>query len=191
MLKTKISLLVILAVFFSMPTMADSYYVGAYSSLGKIHNEGRKSDNSAFKAVAGIRIHPQWAVEFGYADFGKVDPVSDEENTTFKNGFSATGYSFSLLGIAESQTGMLYYKLGTTKLDGEQILFNQSSCEGATLNGDVTRCEVSIDDTAFTLGLGWEQRLTKSWSLRAEYERVNGSGDLEIENAYFGVTYRF
>jgi len=139
-----------------------------------------------------MRIHSKWLIEANYTDFGRIDEVSDTSNNVFKNGLDVTGYGLSLLGTASSQTGMLYYRIGSTKLDGTQVVFNQTSCAGkGSTVGQTTRCETTLDDAVLTFGLGWEQSLTRSWALRAEYERLHGSGDLTIENAFVGVTYRF
>ena len=186
------SFLVLSLPFITLNASAESVYLGAYTSYGKVENEGRTSDSSAIKAVVGVQIHPQWNIELSYADFGKVDAVEDQANNIFKSGFDATGIGFSLLGVARAQTGMLYYKVGTTKLDGTQQVYGQTSCAGTdSVIGETSKCERELDDNALTFGLGWEQTLTRSWSLRAEYERISADGELVIENAFVGVTYRF
>ncbi|WP_199609321.1 outer membrane beta-barrel protein [Flocculibacter collagenilyticus] len=179
---------------------AESVYVGAFTSYGKIENEGRNSDNSAIKVVTGLRIHPQWAIELGYADLGEVEEVrtvfvnvdTDTSNTVFKNGFEGEGISLSLLGIASSQAGQLYYKIGATKLDATQVVYGQTTCSGTyTVVENNNRCEKHLNDNALTFGLGWEQNLSKSWRIRTEYERMHAEGDLTIQNAYLGVVYAF
>jgi OOP family OmpA-OmpF porin len=131
-------------------------------------------EDTGWKAFAGFRFAPFFAVEGGYIDFGKTDSPAD-----------AVGGPFSLDAKGISAFGVGIIPIGPVELFGK--------AGGARLktNGIYGPDEFNDSNTEFAYGLGVQLALGNV-GLRAEYENFdtgNDAGHLDLISV--GVTYTF
>jgi OOP family OmpA-OmpF porin len=143
-----------------------------YGATG-VHSSSDDTDTS-YKLFAGYKFNKNFAVEGGYADFGRFKanaggvigtPVNiDAKVTSYAVFVDAVGIlplndSFSVLG----KVGAAYTHT-KTKVSGSWGGFADSSSD-------------SSNEVVPKLGLGAEYNVTKSIALRAEYEYYFNVGD--------------
>jgi OOP family OmpA-OmpF porin len=130
-------------------------------------------EDNSWKAIAGYRFNPNFAVEANYVDFGEASAPA----TPLAARFDAEAKGFALYAVGTVPISMvdLYAKAGAARIDGEGRF------------GDVG---FQDDATEFAYGAGIRLRL-QNFGLHAEYEKFDTDvvGDLDLIT--LGATYSF
>jgi hypothetical protein len=130
-------------------------------------------EDTSWKAIAGFRFHPNFAIEGQYVDFGEATAPAPP----LGGPFAAEAKAFALYGVGLIPVGGfdLYAKLGAARIDGEgrfgDLLFED-------------------DETEFAYGAGAQARFG-NLGVRLEYEKYDTDvvGDLDLIS--LGLTYTF
>ena len=130
-------------------------------------------EDNSWKAIAGYRFHPNFAVEGNYVDFGETSAPATPAAARFDA--EAKGLALYAVGIVPVSMVDLYAKAGAARIDGEGRL------------GDVG---FEDDATEFAYGAGVRLRL-QNFGIHAEYEKFDTDivGDLDLIS--IGATYSF
>lgn len=169
---------------FALPAAAQTsgWYIGYKAGQSKYNFDciGTCKDTGAgFGLFAGVDVHPNVAVEFGYADMGK---------TTFgSSNLRATIWEVSGLGswwFGPRQQFGVYGRFG----------FFNGDLRGTTPS---TGGEVKHGSNRVTYGIGGQYNLSKQLGARLEWQRYgdmggggfNAKGDVDL--IAIGLTYRF
>jgi predicted porin len=122
-------------------------------------------EDNSWKAIAGYRFVPQFAVEGNYIDFGQATAPALIPGTA---GFASEAKAFALYGVGFIPVPFvdLFLKAGAAQIDAEQ--------RGPTINRE-------DDVTEFAYGAGAQARLG-NLAIRAEYEKFDTDivGDLDL-----------
>jgi OOP family OmpA-OmpF porin len=181
----------------------DAAVVGAFESAGFALVGGTSSldkTDVAFGGVVGYRFMPEFAVEAGYIDLGKLNyklngGLVSTGFTTFPATANLTaeakGPTLAAVGILPlSRSFEIYGRLGVlfskVKLSADISVSNLSGSDSQSAN--------SVDGL-IGVGLGWH--VADHLTLRAEYTRFSNVGDKDttgetnIDLFNVGVTYSF
>lgn len=167
---------------FALPAAAQTsgWYVGYKAGQSKYNFNctGTCSDTgAAFGLFAGVGVHPNVALEFGYADFGK---------TTFgSQNLRASAWEASAVGSWWfSQELGVYGRLG----------FYNGDMRGTTPS---TGAEVKHGTTDVTYGIGGQYNTSARFGARLEWQRYSGVGGggfgvkNDIDLFSIGLIYKF
>jgi len=129
----------------------------------------------------GFRYSRYFAVETGFADFGRIEPVLPVTGGAFRG----RGFSMDTVGTLPLWSrGALYGRLGAYRAEGPPTLLGAAEWGGRTGSG-------------LRYGLGLKVDLTHRIGMQAEMERVSpldrwgGPRDTEADQVSVGVTLRF
>lgn len=130
------------------------------------------NDNS-WKAIAGYRMHRNFAVEANYIDFGKASAPAQPSGGPFQ--VKPKGFGVQAVGLAPAGPVDFFLKAGVARLDAK---------------GNVGAVTFSDKKTEFAYGAGLQFRLS-SFAIRAEYEKYDTDvvGDLDLIT--LGATFTF
>jgi OmpA-OmpF porin, OOP family len=130
-------------------------------------------EDNSWKAIAGYRFHPNFAVEANYIDFGEASAPATPPAARFDA--EAKGFAMYAVGTVPISMVDLYAKAGAARIDGEGRF------------GDVG---FQDDATEFAYGAGIRLRL-QNFGIHAEYEKFDTDvvGDLDLIT--LGATYSF
>jgi OmpA-OmpF porin, OOP family len=130
-------------------------------------------EDNSWKAIAGYRFHPNFAVEANYIDFGEASAPATPPAARFDA--EAKGFALYAVGTVPISMVDLYAKAGAARIDGEGRF------------GDLG---FQDDATEFAYGAGIRLRLQK-FGIHAEYEKFDTDvvGDLDLIT--LGATYSF
>jgi hypothetical protein len=158
--------------------VATGLYIGAGLNQSRFEADNfsvadiDKEDNS-WKAIAGFRFSPYFAMEANYVDFGKATSPS----IAVGGPFGAEADAFALFGVGMWPIGSLdlYAKLGAAQISAK---------------GSVAAVLFKDDATEFAYGAGLQYRWS-NLAVRAEYEKYDTDvvGDLDLITV--GLTYTF
>jgi len=156
----------LLAFFLIIPVRA--YAVDGYVGLGigqsDISQGLFSQSGNAFKIIGGVRLHPYWAVEAAYIDYGKP-----EEN------FIGINSKYEATAVAAWVKGLWPV---TQKIDllGKLGLASWTVKETTTLFGFPPTTTTS-NGTDITWGIGAAFKYWDRVSIQVEYEAVNSDID--------------
>jgi len=158
----------------------------------------RNDSDTGYKLQAGYRINPNFAVEGGYVDLGKYD-LTNNVTAPFVGSVKGTGKAdgWNLVGVGILPIGKdfsVFGKLGT--------IYSTTTVD-LTTSGAVTLAGASANrkksEWNVTYGLGLQYDLTKTISLRGEWERFDGlgnngtnsTGERDFNMYSVGLTFKF
>ena len=130
-------------------------------------------EDNSWKAIAGYRFNPNFAVEANYIDFGEASAPATPPAARFDA--EAKGFALYAVGTVPISMVDLYAKAGAARIDGEGRF------------GDLG---FQDDATEFAYGAGIRLRL-QNLGIHAEYEKFDTDvvGDLDLIT--LGATYSF
>lgn len=152
------------------------------------------SADTMWKAYVGYRIWPQFAVEAGYWDFGKLNVatnISAPVATTMQRNFRANGYG------ADAIVYLPAYRDWTALLRAGALRTTAKASSGEPGGGLASLPTESASKFSAHWGLGLEYRLTPAAAARLDYENVRKVGDeakfgsTDINVLTIGANYRF
>lgn len=160
----------------SAATAAEGFYIGGAGMQSRFDSdnfdvEDVDDEDTGWKAIAGFRLHPNFAVEGSYVSFGNASAPS----TALGGPLDAEANAMSLFGVGLAPMGPvdLFLKAGMARIDA-----------------DGTVGAVAFEDKAweFAYGAGIQWNLG-NLALRAEYEKFDTDviGDLDVIS--LGVTF--
>ncbi len=158
--------------------VATGVYIGAGLNQSRFEADNfsiadiDKEDNS-WKAIAGYRFSPFFAVEANYIDFGKATSPSIAVGGPF--GAEADAFALFAVGIWPIGSLDLYAKLGAAQINAK---------------GSVAAVLFKDEATELAYGAGLQYRW-RNLAVRAEYEKYDTDvvGDLDLIT--IGLTYTF
>lgn len=154
------------------------FYVGGALTQSHFDSDNFDVDDidnkdHSWKAIAGFRLAPAFAVEANYINFGK----SSAPSVNVGGPFVADADGFALYGVGLLPVGPveLFLKAGASRIDAK---------------GNVGAVFYSDKATQFAYGGGVQLRL-QNFAVRAEYEKFDTDviGDLDLLSV--GFTYTF
>jgi hypothetical protein len=153
-------------------------YVGGSATQSRFDTdnfdvEDVDDEDTGWKAFAGFRFAPFFAVEGGYIDFGETDSPADAVGGPFS--LDAKGISAFGLGIIPVGPVEFFGKAGGARLKS---------------NGIYGPDEFSDSSTNFAYGFGVQLALG-SFGLRAEYENFDADDAGHLDLISVGLTYTF
>ena len=166
--------------------------------------------DTAWKVFGGVRLNSVIAVELTYADLGRAQTVSRglggdpalPYGTTVNR--KVTSYGADIVGFVPL-VPTRFELLGKAGVYRSRLRASSSVEGNIVFTSDPTATSRSISRTEDTthLGLGFQWWITRTWGVRAEYERfysigkpfaVGGTGttgQADVDAAWLAVTARF
>ena len=147
-----------------------------------IFDEDFDGDDFAFKAFAGYRFHKHFASEVAYLDFGEPDDTITALGIDIDTEIEAYAIALYLAGLIPiGEKFLLFGKVGGAYWDAEA----KSKALGASARD-------SQNDIDLAYGVGASFAFTEKIAVRAEYEAIDDTGDLdELSIATVGAEFRF
>jgi OOP family OmpA-OmpF porin len=139
--------------------------------------------DTAFGVFGGYQVNKYFGAELGYTDLGKITASGSGINASIK----AKGFEFVGVGTFPINPQFeVYGKLGFFRWDVD--------ASGSGFGVGVSQSETGTD---LTYGLGVKYNFTKSFGVRAQYQRykdvgnedTTGKGDVDVISV--GVVYKF
>lgn len=172
LLRTVLAVLVGAAAFGAQASEQPGFYAGAGVGQSFVDETGYDDEDTAFSAFGGYQFNRHFAIEAGYADFGKIEPEallgSDLE------GSSAFLTAVASVPFTDNFSG--YAKAGVHRWDVDSELPVLGSREDT--------------GTDPTYGLGLQYRFTDNVALRGEYSRFEVE-DTDVDLAQLQVRFDF
>lgn len=169
----------------------DSLPIGGATSSSLSRDDESDSGGRIF---GGYRFARNFAVEFGYTDYGTF---SATRNVTAPLPGSASA-RLRIVGAHGTALGILPIDRNFDLFGKAGLLFSttqstRSASGNVTFSGDATTYH---GDMSFLLGVGAEFHIDRNIGVRVEYEDAFGVGDSDIATgdlsfASVGVTFRF
>ena len=163
---------------------------GDFGLSGLAVSESRDETDTAYKLLAGYRLHRYFAVEGGYTNLGKFTDTFSGAGGTATVTAKAAGFHLDAVALLPRDQWDLFAKLGavhsTTK--------TSFSASGAL---PVPADDAKKTEWNFKWGFGAEYRFSRRLSWRAEYELVKSVGDPEttgesdVKMVSVGLVLRF
>lgn len=157
---------------------AEGFYIGGSAQQSRFDSdnfavEDVDDEDTGWKALAGFRMHPNFAVEAQYTRFGTAEAPSVALGGPFEA--KAHAWSAFALGIAPVGPVDLFAKAGLSRIKAD---------------GNVGAVFFEDNSTEFAYGVGAQFNLG-NLGLRAEYEKFDTDeiGDLDVIS--LGVTFTF
>jgi len=185
--------------FYGLGSVGDSRpHVGQSAFDGRLGNAGATGINSSWddsdwgwKAQLGYQFNPNFALEGGYVNLGKVDYRAAYTQGGATGDYKVDGWNVAGLGIVPLDDRFsLFGKLGVINARTSADL--NGSGLGGVGNGN-------FGDTRWRpdYGIGGMYNLTRNTGLRLEYERFDGvgdaatTGDANVDLISLGVSHKF
>lgn len=141
-------------------------------------NSSMDDNDTGYKLQFGYKFTPNWALEVGYVDLGKID---------YRAGFTDSAVPGGA-GSASTETkasGWNIAGVGTYPIDNQFSVFGKlgfidakvEQSAAITAVGGSGAASVSATEWKAHWGIGAAYNMTKNWGLRAEWERFNKLGD--------------
>lgn len=192
-IKNKVLLACLLSAF-TLPAMADNFYIFGDVGQGKFSVDGgsdatySKTDTS-FSVGAGYDINKFLAVEVAYRDLGgltdKGSDFNDDGDFEYSDKLNVTALQVSVIGkLPVSDVVNLYGRVGFADVDADYKTFE------ATSTG-VRRDSGTDSKTRALLGVGASFDVSSQLALRAEYNQYAKWDDLKLSALTIGAVYKF
>ncbi len=192
---------------------ADAAIIQAFNTAGfatQITSSSLDKTDFAFSALVGYRLTPEFSIEAGYTDLGKLSykssgrltlieaPIFSTTETADLKG-SAKGPTLAALGIVPiSAAWEIYGRAGLffskVTLDVDTTLVHNPIGPGLSTQGGDSVSANSVDPL---VGVGAAWHVVNGITLRAEYTRFvnvgnkDKTGEINIDLFNLGVTYSF
>ena len=147
--------------------------------------------DTGYKLQLGYKVNQNFAVEGGYVDLGKFTYDATFTGGTAKATAKATGWNIVAMGILPlGDTFSLLGRLGVIRAKVDETA-------SATGPGGSALASVSATKNKSTYGLGVAYNLSKSTSIRADYDRYsklgdkNTTGEGDVDLYSLAVAYKF
>lgn len=180
-MKTKLALLA-LAAAIAAPAFAQDFYVGADIGQSKLEADvgngyTASKHETSWSVFGGYQFHPNFAVELGYRDLGKVS-----------ESYAGSNYSLEADAVELSVVGKLplndqfdvYGRLGMGSIKAKD---SYSDALGS-YSGSTTK-------TKALFGVGAHYAISKEFGLRAEYAQFSKIDDVTLSSLTIGADYHF
>jgi OOP family OmpA-OmpF porin len=156
----------------------EGFYIGGAAQQSHFDSsqfdvEDIDNDDYGWKAIAGFRFTPNFALEGTYTDFGKENAPS----AAVGGPFEADAEAFSVYGLALFPLGPvdLFAKAGASRIDSK---------------GNVGAVFFKDHDTVFAYGAGIQLGMG-NLALRADYEKYDTDVVGDLDAIMVGLTYTF
>ncbi|MBF0189105.1 MAG: outer membrane beta-barrel protein [Magnetococcales bacterium] len=133
-----------------------------------------------WRAFVGIHFHENFAVEVGYADYGRVDVDINLSSTNTITGGStdgeinAIGYTVHGIGIVPITEKLSFLgKAGVVFWDVDSNIYLKSTTGNYRLDN-------AEEDASLAFGVGAEYRMTRQIGFRADYDYISEVGDFTL-----------
>lgn len=157
---------------------AEGFYIGgaaqqSHFDSDEFNVDDVDNDDYGWKAMAGFRFTPHFALEGTYTDFGKENAPS----VALGGPFEADAEAVSVYGLALFPVGPLdlFAKAGASRIDGK---------------GNVGAVFFKDHDTIFAYGAGVQLWLG-NLAVRADYEKFDTDVVGDLDAVVVGLTYTF
>jgi len=170
------------------PAMAQQGYMGVGIGRGNLNVSGTdltglsnatvKDTDTSWSFRAGWRVHPNFAVEAGYTEFGTYEFSGRAGPLAVNGDAKAESYSLSLVGIAP--LGEAFDVYGRVGYAHSKFKFSANAAIASAFSAD-TQEEA-------TYGVGGRWHFNRNWSLFAEWMK---NDKIKIDNYLAGVDFRF
>ncbi len=177
---------------FTLPTMADNFYIFGDVGQGKMElDDGDDSKLSktatSYSIGAGYDFNKFLAVEVAYRDLGDVtDRGIEFDNVgeySYVDKYTTTALQASVVGkLPISDEFNVYGRVGLASLDVEYT--STVSYENGSDTGSVSK-------TRALFGIGASFDVTSQLAVRAEYNQYAKWGDLKLSALTVGAVYKF
>src|SRR5260221_6024387 len=169
---------------FALPAAAQGkgWYIGYNAGQSKYNFNctGTCSDTGAgFSLFTGVGLHPNIALELGYADMGK--------STFGASNLRATLWELSGLGSWWFGTGQKFGVFGRLGIYTGQLKSTTPA----------TAAEIKHGTTDLTYGIGGQYNLSSKWGTRIEWQRFASMGGggfntkQDVDLISLGILYKF
>jgi len=184
----------------AIPTnaQAENWYAGASVGQSKADIDltcdldiscNKDEDDTGFKIFGGYQFNPNGAIEFGYVDLGKFKASGKDSSLgNVSLDWEPSGFTFAVVGtLPIGQNFGLMGKVGIFFWDMD--LHARASSLGSGSDSD--------SGTDLTYGLGVKYDISKTFGVRAEWERFqdvgdsNTTGKSDIDLFSVGVVFKF
>lgn len=134
--------------------------------------------DSAWKLFGGYQINRNVAIEASYFDYGSITANGQTFGVPFRVNGDATAFGVAALGMLPLSNQLsLFGKLG--------LLRTEVDVTAAGIGGAASESE---SDTGLHIGVGAMFDVTRTFSIRAEWER---NDEAEVDMMSIGVQFRF
>jgi OOP family OmpA-OmpF porin len=148
-----------------------------------------RDDYTGFKVFGGYQFNKYFAFEGGYFDLGKFGFTANKPAGTLNGDLKANGFNFdAVLSLPFTEKFSGFLRAGVINADTKDTFAGTGAV--VVLNQNPTKRE-----TNYKYGAGLQYDFTRSFGMRAEYERyrindaVGNKGDVDL--ASVGVLFRF
>ena len=155
--------------------------------------------DTGWKLFAGYQFNPNFAVEGGYVDLGKVN------FSTRVTAVGTTPTNIALSGDVKTKNGLFIDAVGIVPLQNNFSLFGRlgiysikTEASGSASSGAVTAsASESSTDSDLHWGIGAGYDFTKNVGARLEWERFNNvgnkdkTGEANVDLLSVGIVYKF
>ena len=164
----------------------------ALTNAGAVGVRSTTDDSdTGYKLQVGYKFNPNFAIEGGYIDFGKVSYSATFTGGSANASAKASGWNVDAVGILPINDAFsLFGKVGL--IDAKVDVSVSATGPGGSASG-------SANTTKWrgTYGLGGTYDFTKNVGMRVEYERFselgdsNNTGKSNVDLYSLGVVYKF
>ena len=170
---------------------------GACDSDASVTVSNCNDSDTSWKIFGGYQFTPNFALELGYNDFGRVsgDATAVLGGSTFTGNAKIEATAFELTGVGSLPLGhqfSLYGKLGVYYAETK----SSATVRQTTPPFASGSASTSDNNTNLTFGFGARYDITRNIAVRAEWQRFSkvgsddtGKGDIDV--LAIGGLYRF
>lgn len=179
---------------FTLPAMADNFYVFGDVGQGKFEIDGdndttlSKTDTT-FSFGAGYDVNKFLSLELAYRDLGNIvdkgSDFNDDGDFEYTDKLNATAVQVSVIGkLPISDEFNVFGRVGVADIDADYKTIE------ATSTG-VKRDSGSDSKTRALFGVGASYDVSSQLALRAEYNQYAKWDDLKLSALTVGAVYKF
>ena len=198
-LKVAVGVLLLTVATGALAQVAGPWYVGASVGRSEFKDAcnglpaGFSCDNkgTAGRLFGGYQFHRNWAVEFGYDDFGKATASGVVGGVGVNGSGKSSAWELTAVGsVPLGHEFSLYGKAGAYQAHTKVSATGTLGAFTATASG-------TDNNTGLTVGAGTMYDFTKAFQLRAEWQRyakvggnnTGGKNDIDVLGVGFVVKF--
>ena len=161
------------------------------------YSTSKDERDTGYKIQAGYQFAPNWGVEFGYVDLGKINAANNVSAPfvgSVRGDGKADGWNAVVVGTLPLSNGFsLLGKLGTIYSTASTNL----STGGALVFVPGTQTNFKKSEWNWAYGLGVQYDISKTMAIRGEWDRYDGIRTSNASNKYnfnlysVGLTFKF